>query len=332
MIPVTGITGKTAMLLGFILWLVLPAGIMMMGSNLVTRRPSLGTREEIMNSFELTPRLPDIFMVMIGASLFAAALIIVFNLLPIDLPLDTSSMIVLLSFSGLSFVISGFIKASTRGFESREAGWNKIRSRSPAILKEVSSSIQEGHSFEHALKYAFSGSEINMLPGVELAGSGLQEPLMSYLESSREFSKAGKGPGGKAIRAYSKHIQNMIDLERDLSSRVRSAVGQMEVTASIFAPLMIGTSAGIFTLIGSMGDDTSQGMLFSTGSLNMMEPWHFLLLTGGYLFALSIVTTLTIYRLENGRTEGGWHRVPRRLIQSSFAFCLGTLGSSLIFQ
>jgi hypothetical protein len=104
----------------------------------------------------------------------------------------------------------------------------------------------------------------------------------------------------------------------------------MEVTASIFAPLMIGTSAGIFTLVESMGGGASTGVLFSSRSMDVMEPWQFLLMTGGYLFTLSIVTNLTIYRLENGRTNGGWHKVPKRLVQSSFAFCLGAVGSSLM--
>lgn len=330
MIPITGLTGRTAILLGFILWIILPSGIMLIGARLVIKRPSLGTPDDALNRFGFTPRSSDIVLLAIGVPLLGTGLFLAFNGDIVDLQVDRGSMIILSGFVGLSLVTAGIIRACTRGSESNFKGWKRIRSRSPPILREISSSIQEGHSFEHSMKCSSKEIENSMLPGAELASSGIQEPLLSYLESSREFSKAGRKAGGKAIRAYSKHIQEMIDLERDLSSRVRTAIGQMEITSSIFAPLMIGTSAGIFSLIGSMDDEVSSGILMGNGSLNLMEQWHFLLLTGGYLFALSIVTTLTIYRLENGTTKGGWNRVPRRLVQSSLAFCLGVVGSSLI--
>lgn len=219
---------------------------------------------------------------------------------------------------------------------SKEAAerFSDVRKRSPVVLRDISSSVMEGRSFESALKRAFARREVEkdrryrLLPGHSSREAGIPEPLLSYLESAKEFSRAGRGTGGKAIRAFSKHIQELLDLERDLSSRVRSAVGQMEVTSSIFAPLMIGASAGIFNLMGSVQGDIPGGMMFGGGSQDTLEPWHFLLMSGGYLLMLSVATTLTIYRLENGTTRGGWHRVPRRLIQSSLAFSIGVLASS----
>jgi hypothetical protein len=170
------------------------------------------------------------------------------------------------------------------------------------------------------------------MPGETLEEMEYPEPLSSFLESAREFSRAGKGAGGRAVRAFSRHIKELQDLERDLSSRVRSAVGQMEVTASIFAPLMIGISAGIFTLMDSISSEVPDGMLFGGASSSTVGPWQFLLLAGGYLLMLSIATTLTIFRLERGRTDGGWHRVPRRLVQSSLAFTAGTILSSILMS
>lgn len=173
-------------------------------------------------------------------------------------------------------------------------------------------------------------SSMRLLPGATPREAGLPEPLVTYIESAEEFSRAGKGPGGKAVRAFSRHVQELMDLDRDLSSRVRSAVGQMEVTSSIFAPLMIGASAGIFRLMGSVQGEVQSGMLFGGGGQNGIEPWNFLLLSAGYLLILSIATTLTIHRLEKGTDKGGWHKVPKRLLQSSAAFSLGVVASSMM--
>jgi hypothetical protein len=340
MIPVAGISGRTAILIGTILWFILPAGILLIGSRLVLKRPSLGTMDLPSNNKTHKPKTTDIFILILG-SLF---LIVTIHLTFVGqvpevfgrIGLDVRSMMVLTSLLCLSFLSAGFITIAARGQEIGENNFADVRSRSPKFLRDISSSVREGHSFEHALKRSLMTSEIrkgcrdSLMPGETISKAGFPEPLSSYLESANEFSKAGKGPGGKAIRAFSRHIHELLVLEKDLSSRVRNAVGQMEVTASIFAPLMIGISAGIFTLMDSVGGDVPEGMLFSSNSSSTMEPAHFLLMASGYLFMLSIVTTLTIYRLENGRTGGGWHRVPKRLMQSSLAFSLGVVGSSLL--
>jgi hypothetical protein len=329
MIPITGMTVRTAVLLGFILWFVLPSGIMLVGSRLIVKRPTLGAGDDVQAVPSVNPGLKDIGLVIAGSSIIVLGIYLVVKGIDLGFPLEIRSLLVLAVFLGLSLISAGAINASTNRSASKEMEWSRMRSRSPGILRAVSSSIQEGHSFEHALKCSFKDMEERLLPGEEMDGSGICEPLLSYLISSREFSRGGRITGSKAVRAYSKHIQDMIDLERDLSSRIRSTVGQMETTASVFAPLMIGISAGIFTLIGSIGDDIPAGMLFSSSTTGALKSWHFLLLASGYLFTLSIVTTLTIYRLENGRTKGGWHKVPRRLVQSSLAFCAGAIGSSL---
>ncbi|MGA1820776.1 MAG: hypothetical protein ACMUHU_07205 [Thermoplasmatota archaeon] len=339
MIPVAGISGRTAVLIGFFLWFILPCCIMLIGSSLVMRRPSLGSDTGVKAAGWSPPGALDLIMITAGVIVLAAALLHLLH--EIELPpyldvVDRNSASVLLVMCGASALLAGVIGWTTRGSYIAGREHDEVRNGSPVFLRELSSSLLEGRSFEFALKRAFSKSKtgvistFRVLPGATPREASVPEPAVTYLESAEEFSRAGKGPGGKAVRAFSRHVQEMLDLESDLSSRVRSAVGQMEVTASIFAPLMIGASAGIFRLMGSVQEGAPDGMLFGGGARSGMEPWNFLLLSAGYLLVLSMVTTITIHRLEKGTTDGGWHKVPKRLVQSSLTFSLGVITSSLL--
>ncbi|MGA1793649.1 MAG: hypothetical protein ACMUHM_06840 [Thermoplasmatota archaeon] len=339
MIPVAGISGRTAVLIGFFLWFILPCSIMVMGSSLVMKRPSLGSGNRLKAAKWSPPGAFDLIIITLGLAVMIAACLLVLRRLELPAPVqfvDSSSASVLLGMCGVSALLAGLIGWLTRGSYRAGKEHEEVRKGSPVFLRELSSSLLEGRSFEFALKRALSKtkagaiSAIKLLPGATPVEANIPEPLVTYLESAEEFSRAGKGPGGKAVRAFSRHVDEMLDLERDLSSRVRSAVGQMEVTASIFAPLMIGASAGIFRLIGSVQEGTPDGMLFGGGARSGMEPWNFLLLSAGYLLIMSMVTTLTIHRLEKGATDGGWHKVPKRLVQSSLTFSLGVVTSSIV--
>ncbi|MBN1391093.1 MAG: hypothetical protein JXA22_10680 [Candidatus Thermoplasmatota archaeon] len=339
MIPVTGITGKTALMVGFVLWVIIPLSIILLGNSLVLKRPSLGTDHMPAVRHRTAPGPVDIFLMTLGTVMISLFFFVAFSKVEIPITLPGSgkgSLSILLVLLGVSSSISGLFGWLSQGPKEAQERYSDVRKRAPGILRDMASAIQEGLSFESGLRRTLSRRVVEkdrsyrLLPGHSSREAGMPEPLVSYLESAEEFSRAGRGPGGKAVRAFSKHIQELMDLDGDLSSRVRSAVGQMEVTASIFAPLMIGASAGIFDLMGSVQGDIPDGMLFGGSGGGSMQPWHFLLMSGGYLLMLSIATTLTIYRLEKGVTGGGWHRVPRRLVQSSLAFSLGVVASSYL--
>ncbi|MGA1872510.1 MAG: hypothetical protein ACMUHY_02465 [Thermoplasmatota archaeon] len=339
MIPVAGVSGRTAVMIGFVLWIVLPAGILHMGSSLVLKRPCLGEGIDAEGPGKFSPGLLDIVLVIVGALLLLSIPMGVISVTGVPAGIaggGSASAYVLISMLGASFILAGVVGAVTRISRRSLLGYLAVRDRSPLLLRKLSTFLMEGHSFEFSLKRMLRGEKVGTgmehrpLPGTRLRDGRIPEPLLSYLESSMEFSKAGRGPGGRAVRAFSKHIQELQDLERDLSSRIRSAVGQMEITSSIFAPLMIGASAGIFSLMGSVKGEAPSGMLFGGASSGTIESWHFLLISAVYLLMLSITTTLTIYRLENGTTKGGWHKVPPRLIQSSVAFTAGVMASSFM--
>ncbi|MGA1866306.1 MAG: hypothetical protein ACMUFK_02430 [Thermoplasmatota archaeon] len=340
MIPVAGITGRTALIIGFVLWVVLPLGIVLLGNSLVLKRPPLGaehpTAATRRGSF---PKPLDVLLMAAGAVLLILSVLVVVTGVELPLTLPGSgreSLFILLMLMGISALLSGVIGWMSRGPKEAGERFSAVRKRSPVVLRDISSWVMEGRSFESALKRSLSKRAVEtdksyrLLPGHSSGETGLPEPLLSYLGSAREFSRAGGATGGRAIRAFSKHIQELLYLEGDMSARVRSAVGQMEVTSSIFAPIMIGASAGIFNLMGSVQGEIPEGMIFGGCARGTLEPWHFLLISGGYLLMLSITTTLTIYRLENGTIGGGWHRVPRRMIQSSLAFSFGVLASSYL--
>jgi hypothetical protein len=116
-----------------------------------------------------------------------------------------------------------------------------------------------------------------------------------------------------------------------MKEQIRSSIGQMETTSSVFAPVMIGISVGIFDLMGNSSSGVEGGGMIgfsvSPGGLSLTG---FILLSGVYLLLLSITTTITMRRLETGRIEGGLRRVPRNLILSSLTFSLGVVISTLI--
>jgi hypothetical protein len=118
----------------------------------------------------------------------------------------------------------------------------------------------------------------------------------------------------------------MVQLKDEMSGKVRETIGQMETTSSIFAPVMIGASVGIFKIMEQSTGDLSGGELIgaSIGG-DGIPSWAFIVISGVYLLLLSISTTITFHRVENGMPRGGWEKVPKRVLQSSLAFTGGIL-------
>ena len=130
-------------------------------------------------------------------------------------------------------------------------------------------------------------------------------------------------------------MRDMLGLENEMENRVKGAVGQMELTAALFAPLMMGASVSIFMLMDRVSmPDSNEGVgsilsISSTGG-TAMNVSTFILLAGGYMILLALSTTVTMWRLRNGCESGGWGRVPARVAQSMTAFTLGVIGGITI--
>jgi hypothetical protein len=340
MIPVAGISGRSAFLVGFLLWFALPAGMIYAGNRLLLRRPAPSFSRKVPGGISLTPTPINTALLGIGSitvfisilsGAFPKGVLVLHGLL-----LDHNIGPLLASFVGLSLITAGIIDMATRRIEEGSKEWIRTMEISPSFLQEIAVSVSEGRSFERSFgtvlqKGMLQAGKNSFIPDGDRSNSWVPEPLRSFLESARDYSKAGAGPGGQAVRALSKHINGLIHLEREMASRIRSTIGQMELTASLFAPLMIGTSVGIFSLMETTNGTIPSGMLVGgvagDGGIGV---YHFVLLTGGYLLPLSVVTTLLLRRLETGDPRGGWKKVPKRLVQSSLAFTFGVIVSTLL--
>jgi hypothetical protein len=340
MIPVAGMSGRTAILVGFLLWVVLPAGMVYAGNTLLLRRPAPSFSKGAHGHSVIMPTPFNTASLVLGSIFLGISILstasqgghggALYNIM------DHGIVPLLLSFIGISMIVAGIIDMLTRKREAGIGEWKRTMEFSPHFLQEIAVSLSEGYSFERSLAAAiqkrnFLDKRGSFLPGEDRLLSWVPEPLRSFLGNAREYSKAGAGPGGQAVRVLSKHISGLVRLEKDMASRVRSTIGQMELTASLFAPLMIGTSAGIFSLMETTSGTIPDGLIIGGGvGEGSIGVFHFVLLTGGYLLSLSIVSTLVLHRLETGDPHGGWGKVPRRILQSSLAFAAGVIISTIL--
>jgi hypothetical protein len=333
MIPIAGFSTRTVVMIGFLMWILVPFLIIRTGRTLVLRRPIVrasshkDTHSYDSNPFSLLGPIIGIIIMIAGS----VNLLEIFNL-PIILkgPFpDPDSTSVLLFLLGVSVFISslawGFIKKK----QQRRRELSKEEEKVPDLLSEIGTHLMEGRSFERALERGMERIDYNltMLGRVPIMGG----PLRNSLTVAREYSRAGSNVGGSSIKALSGHLREMLRLQFSMKEAVRNSVGQMETTSSIFAPIMIGVSVGIFELMGRSAGSVDGGQIIGASmSGGSMTIAGFILLAGVYLLLLSISTTLTMRRLEEGDPAVGWERVPRNLMLSSITFTAGVAGSTLL--
>ncbi|MEA3559879.1 MAG: hypothetical protein U9R75_11555 [Candidatus Thermoplasmatota archaeon] len=336
MIPLTGLSDSSLIMVGFLLWVIVPFGILFYGKGLVERRPmqDITVRKKDDNGYDLS--IKTLFLISAGILFLAATVLFNIGVLEMNsVPLDRPSIIVLGVLLSISFLSAGVIAIQT-GSNVRTLEFDmRNRAISHSLLREIGTNLEENRSFESSVRRAVArensrGSTMDPpLPGDLGYIARLPSPLDHLLSSVKHFSKAGSRAGAGAVKALAGHLEEMHSMERDLASRVRSSIGQMGITASVFAPLMIGSSVGIFRLMERSGSSTTSGMM--GGSMGSgMAVHHFMILSGGYLLMLGIATTLTLYRLETGKAKGGWHKVPKALVLSSFSFTISTLMSTYL--
>ncbi len=342
MVPIAGIGGRTTYMVGFLLWAVLPASILVFGGYLVRKRPRFSPAHKGQARSGPCPTPLNIASTLLGLVLMVLSIrYMLTGVSPLTLPLAGLSSLethFLMLLCGTALASGGVIDIYSRGPE-RERRRDELLGRSvPELLNGIGSSLLDGRSFEAALKRASVKGDGRVrtelakafpVPGMSgqvTQSGGLDKALMS----AREFSRAGLESGGRAVRALSRHLGELQRLDREMRERIKASIGQMEVTSSIFAPLMIGSSAGIFKLMEGSSSALEGGSLMLSSGSSPMGSSTFILLSGVYLLLLSVVTALTFHRLEQGAETGGWSRVPRRLVQSGFAFTAGVVLSSLL--
>ena len=338
MIPVAGLGEGTAWMLAVILWVLLPGAIMIIGGRLVRRRPLFGV--EPPESFRPGFSPTGTFLASVGG--LSMILVCLFRGLYTDfssLPVSGEELLYLGVILSVSVIGAGFALFMDGGAGNRASIRKIIMDEVPDLLLELGSRVQEGLSFEGSLSRAVaaSGDSIRSIGGSISPPPGMdpENPPPSWIDhligTSHHFARAGPEAGGNAIKALGGHIRELNTLKKEMSVKIKSAVGQMEVTASLIAPLMIGGSVAIFHLLESTPvPEGGSVLMVGSPASETISSTAFILLTGGYLLLLSVTTTLVLYRLRSGSERGGWHLVPTRVVAAAFSFCTGAVLGSMI--
>ena len=337
MIPIAGLSNRTVVMIGSLLWGGVPLMIMFTTGRLVLRRPMLPLSGSDLKN-PIKPTLLSVFIMITGMILtIISSMELLLDGAPIiilDGPFpDPDSSCLLALLMGISFLIaSGSSMISSEKDRIREKEEEEM-GRVPDLLSEIGSQLMEGRSLEIAIVRGFK--RIGRVPPLQGRISSLAEmdhgPVLRLTKVSSEFASAGGRAGGRSVKALSKHLKEMGRLERSMKEMVRSSIGQMEITASIFAPIMVGASVGIFRLMDrSATTITGNEMIGTTFSRGDLTVPGFIVLAGVYLIILSLTTTLSMYRLEEGVPHGGWSRVPKNVILASFTFTAGVVVSTLL--
>jgi hypothetical protein len=335
MIPIAGLSTKTIIMLAIFLWFGLPYLILMITEELVLKRPMVTSRQvNLRSSLSFSNSSP--LLLVLGSSM---TLIGVLSLIFKDLQMvilngpfpGSDPTYILLSLIGISFAVSGTVISLFSWRISLEEDYEKEGNLVPELLSKIGIQLMEGRSIERSIARGLdtTGQKVPLFGIVdETSGPGISRAVMI----ARSLSSSGGSSGGKAVKVLSEHITSMRRNERSLKEMIRSNIGQMETTASILAPIMIGVSIGIFELMerstSSVTGDNIGGITISSGDVTTSG---FILFCGVYLLMISIVTTLSIHRLENGTLGGGWKKVPRNLIASSLMFTGGVFISTIMF-
>ena len=334
MIPISGIGGSSVFMIAFLLWVAIPAGIVLMGRRIVSRRPSFRI-DPADNEAEKKKGFPRMA---IAGYVLGTLFVIFFALYRYDIGmpslswtgLDSGETAMFTLLWGLSILAASATMHYTFGNAERALHLADVDRQIPDLLRSLGSGISDGLSFEGASKRAVKPgilepyrSYLVPSPGMDPDKGRIPASLENAYRAAMHFARSGADSGGRAIRALGGHMRSLLSLEDEMIQRIDSSIGQMNITASVFAPIMIGASVGIFRLLdpGALSSDIS----VLGGGEDPMGSSTFVLISGVYLILLSGASSVTIARLRSGRKNGGWEKVPSSMIRSTLSFTAGAV-------
>jgi hypothetical protein len=335
MVPISGIGGGSSFyMLAFLLWAVIPGGIVLIGGRIVSRRPRyMAEAPSPQDNAGWSFRMLDVLGLSAGAFLLASGTADLAGAAWASLPwpgLDAAEGRALTLLWGSALTAASLVRSRTWRAADRERHLREVERSVPDLLQSIGASISDGCSFEGALKRSIPEGPLDRyrpallpIPGMRGGADPLPPQLENAYRASRQFARSGPESGGRAIRALGSHLRGLLSLEDEMSERVSDSVGQMEVTSAVFAPLMIGASVGIFRLLDP--EVLSEGLAVMGGGAGTMSSSSFMVLSGTYLLLLSASSTVTISRLRSGKAAGGWERVPLNLVRSAASFTAGAI-------
>lgn len=227
---------------------------------------------------------------------------------------------------------------------SKEA--EKLESQMPDMLFQLGSRLGEGIALERALedvagtmaKTEMGDFLAGVLAAMRRSGMGLSDLLfnpetgMMPKHPSRKLGAAlrltveaaAKDPeaAGGILIAMSNHMRDLANADREMQLKLRSTIDSMKNTAILFAPVIMGVTVGLYSLL-------SQTFGEMNGAATMPAP-YFIMIMGIYL--LSTVATIMYFcsGIEHGR--GRWKRdTAAALPVAALIFCATSLGALMAF-
>ncbi|MBA3044961.1 MAG: type II secretion system F family protein [Candidatus Thermoplasmatota archaeon] len=222
----------------------------------------------------------------------------------------------------------------------------KLEDRMPDMLFQLGSRLGEGLALERAIEdvsRTMADTEIGEFLGDVLArmrrsGAGLSGVLFSRdigilnTHPSRKLraamrlvvEAAGKDPdmAGSILITMSNHMRELANSDKDMRLKLRSTIDSMKNTAILFAPVIMGVTVGLYSLLSRTFGEMN-------GAETMPAPL-FIMIIGIYL--LMTVATIMYFcaGIEHGR--GRWKRdAGIALPVAALIFCVCSLGALMAF-
>ncbi|MEW5936429.1 MAG: hypothetical protein AB1665_01240 [Candidatus Thermoplasmatota archaeon] len=236
-------------------------------------------------------------------------IIVAFSLLGIALPLlmgeGWALLSALLILGGIALAVGSTMRGYVRAAKEVRAKVERLESEFPDALFQLGRKVDEGMPLEIALvKVAeeMKDTEVSVLFSkvsglIRVMGIGLEDALFhpklgvlqSYpsrvvratLRAVMQAVERDPSAAAKMMTDLSGYLRDLRKTDQNVKVQLGGTVDNMQNTAVLFAPLIMGVTVGLYALLGAT---------FATlGTVQMMQLWQFALVLGTYLMLMVVV-------------------------------------------
>ncbi len=245
---------------------------------------------------------------------------------------------------GIGYYLYGPREGSALSVESLE----RLEDQMPDMLFQLGSRLSEGQALERAMEdvaRSMDGTEMGeflarAVGRMKRSGQALSVAILSPDEGilvsypSRKLfgtmklviDSAEKDPqaAGRTMISMSNHMRDLANTDREMRLRLRSTVDSMRSTALLFAPVIMGVTIGLYSLLGRTFGDVNGG--------DIIPVPLFIMLIGVYLM-FSVATIIYFCTgIEKGRSKTEMSRqIGMAIPLATTIFCAIALGALMMF-
>jgi Flp pilus assembly protein TadB len=253
----------------------------------------------------------------------------------------------LLVILGLGLSIGYYLLGSREGAGHSKKDLEKLEDQMPDMMFQLGARLVEGLALEAALEevaVSMEGSEIGRflsesIGKMKLSGQSLNDVLLSkngLLEKykSRKLAATMKlildsaekdqQTAGDILITMSNHMRDLSKADKEMRLKLRSTVDSMRATALIFAPVIMGVTVGLYSLLGTAFSEMN--------GTDIMPVPIFTAIIGIYLIFTIITIIYFCSGIENGRSKADASRqIGAALPLATLIFFATSLGALMAF-